>query len=149
MWELSKAVTDPTEQTNGSSVGEDLPWPSDGAVDAPVSQPGDGIERAGRVFAIAGISACGDEADQQSAEIAVWSADEISDYLWAAAEEQVEELQASVEQALAIWGESVIEKAEKHQSRGATCSPFQQSGTTEAHQAGDRSLCPVSTGCRC
>jgi hypothetical protein len=47
-----------------------------------------------------------------------WSSEEISEYLWEQAEERVEELQASGEQALAIWDESVIEKAESLKAEG-------------------------------
>jgi hypothetical protein len=47
-----------------------------------------------------------------------WSAEEISQHLWEEAEEQVMEMQASGEQVLAIWDESVIEKAESLKAEG-------------------------------
>jgi hypothetical protein len=47
-----------------------------------------------------------------------WSTEEISEYLWETAEEKVAEMQTSGEQALAIWDESVIEKAESIKAEG-------------------------------
>lgn len=47
-----------------------------------------------------------------------WSAEEISEYLWETAVEKVVEMQTSGEQALAIWDESVIKKAESIKAEG-------------------------------